>query len=257
MTGADAVPPAGPGAETPAVEAPPACAACHKPQTLCVCASLEPVETRLTVVVLQHPREQDRELGTATLTHLQLPNSVLKVGLSWPGLKRVLGREVEMRRWAVLYLGTAGQAPAESEQEVLLVDGQGQPLADQRRLLAGLEGIILLDGNWEQAKTLWWRNPWLLKAQRLVLNPAFRSRYGNLRRQPRRQSLSTLEAAALCLSRLEGRPELLDHLLKPFDALLERAQALPAVAEAGDGKAASGGSSARRGRPGRHRRRRS
>ncbi|CAK0741986.1 DTW domain-containing protein [uncultured Gammaproteobacteria bacterium] len=209
----------------------PTCAACRKPQPLCVCATIEPVATRLAVVVLQHPREQDRELGTATLTHLQLTNSVLKIGLSWSGLKRIIGREVEMRRWAVLYLGTAGQAPEQTDQEVLMVDGQGKAMPDQRRLRAGLEGIILLDGNWEQAKTLWWRNPWLLKAQRMVLNPGFRSRYGNLRRQPRRQGLSTLEAVALCLSRLEGRPELFDHLLKPFDALIERANTLQVAPE--------------------------
>ena len=72
-------------------------------------------------------------------------------------------------------------------------DGSRLPGAD--RVLRGLEGIVLLDGTWSQAKTLWWRNPWLLKLQRLVLNPPAPARLGRLRREPRPEALSTLEAA--------------------------------------------------------------
>ena len=35
--------------------------------------------------------------------------------------------------------------------------------------MQGLEGAVLLDGSWNQAKTLWWRNPWVLKAKRIAL----------------------------------------------------------------------------------------
>ena len=38
-------------------------------------------------------------------------------------------------------------------------------------MLRGLDGVVLLDGSWSEAKTLWWRNPWLLKLRRLVLDP--------------------------------------------------------------------------------------
>ena len=99
---------------------------------------------------------------------------------------------------------------------------KGNALPDSDARLKDLEGIILLDGSWAQAKALWWRNPWLLKCRRLVLNPAAPSRYGALRHEPRRESLSTLEAAALLLSRLEGRPEIADALHRSFETLLSR-----------------------------------
>ena len=56
----------------------------------------------------------------------------------------------------------------------------------------------------------------MLKAKRLALNPKRASLYGNLRREPRREALSTIEAAGLALSRLERKPEIEAALLKDF-----------------------------------------
>ena len=70
----------------------------------------------------------------------------------------------------------------------------------------------MLDGTWSQAKALWWRNPWVLKCKRVVLGPKRPSRYGAMRREPRSDGLSTLEAAALLLARLEGKPEIATSL---------------------------------------------
>ena len=105
-------------------------------------------------------------------------------------------------------------------REIAVLDAKGAPLPDQDAALRGIAGIVLLDGSWSQAKTLWWRNPWVLKARRVVLAPARPSRYGALRREPRREGLSTLEAAGLLLARLEGRPEIEAALLASFERLL-------------------------------------
>ena len=80
---------------------------------------------------------------------------------------------------------------------------------------------MLLDGSWAQAKALWWRNPWLLKLRRIVLQPHRPSRYGALRREPRREALSTLEAAALTLAELAGDPAIETTLLERFETLLQ------------------------------------
>jgi DTW domain-containing protein YfiP len=86
--------------------------------------------------------------------------------------------------------------------------------------------VILLDGTWSQAKALWWRNPWLLKTRRIALAPQAPSRYGRLRREARREAVSTLEATALLLSKLEGRAEITAALHAGFDQLLKRYRAL-------------------------------
>src|SRR5438477_332125 len=78
-----------------------------------------------------------------------------------------------------------------------------------------------------QAKTLWWRNPWLLKLHRLVLTPARPARLGKVRREPRREALSTLEAAALVLRHLEKGPEAADALLAALERILDAARLRP------------------------------
>ncbi len=201
-----------------------ACPNCGKPEALCVCSAIDPIATRLSVVILRHPQEQDRDLGTAGILARQITGAVLATGLSWPNLKRVLNRDADPRRWGVLYLGAAGQpghADAAASAVLTAVSAKGQPLPDQAAAFAGLSGLILLDGSWSQAKALWWRNPWLLKCRRLVLTPRNRSRYGALRREPRRDALSTLEAAALTLDQLEGG-DIQARLLAPFELLLAR-----------------------------------
>ena len=196
------------------------CPRCGKPAALCVCADIEPIDNRIALLILRHPQEQDRELGTARLTALHLKRATLKTGLSWQSLAKALGREVNPKRWAVLYLGAASAATLPKDRELTLLDSKNAPLPEQERAFAEIDGIIVLDGNWSQAKTLWWRNPWVLKCRRLAINPKQPSRYGKLRREPRREGLSTLEAAALALARIGRQPEIETALSLSFARLL-------------------------------------
>lgn len=198
-----------------------ACPGCRKPSALCVCDGIAPIDVGLSVLFLQHPQEQDRELGSAWIAHRQLKNSRLEIGLSWKSLAAILGRPVDPRKWGVLYLGSA-KIVGEKARPLAALNARGVALPDQDAVLGGLEGIILLDGNWSQAKALWWRNPWLLKLRRLVLAPDSRSLYGKLRKEPREDSVSTIEAAGLCLALLENDATIRNKILQPFTLLLAR-----------------------------------
>jgi len=149
---------------------------------------VEPIDNRLFVLILQHPQEKREALATAAVTRALLNRAELVVGLSWPNLARALGHPADATRWAVLYLGSAKPAAFKDQVEVVAVNRRGEPVADQQAMLHGLEGVVVLDGTWKEAKTLWWRNPWLLKLRRLVLNPRHKSRYGRIRREPRREA---------------------------------------------------------------------
>ena len=182
--------------------------------------AVEPIENRLFLLVLQHPQEKREAIATAAASCAALRQTALVVGLSWPNLTRALGRPADPRRWAVLYLGSARPAGFGLEREVIALDRRGKPAADQDAAVRGLEGVVLLDGSWSEAKSLWWRNPWLLKLRRLVLNPRRPSRFGRVRREPRREALSTLEAVALVLKNLDGGPEVEAALLDRLDRLI-------------------------------------
>jgi DTW domain-containing protein YfiP len=184
----------------------------------------EAIDNTVFVVILQHPREKKETLATAALTCRVLARAELVIGLSWPNLRRILGRPVDVQRWGVLYLGSARPSAFGFEHEITAVDRRGAPVADQNAMRGGLDGVILLDGSWNEAKTLWWRNPWLLKLRRIVLNPQHRSRFGGMRREPRLEALSTLEAAALLLKHVDRRgPEIEAALLGALEHLMDRA----------------------------------
>ena len=187
-------------------------------------AAVEPIDNRLFALVLQHPQERREVLATAAACCAALRRSALVVGLSWPNLARALGGPADAKSWAVVYLGSARPAAFGLEREIVALDRAGKPANDQDAVLRGLEGVVLLDGSWSEAKTLWWRNPWLLKLRRLVLNPRRRSRFGRVRREPRREALSTLEAAALLLKHLDGGPEIEAALLARLDRLIVEAR---------------------------------
>jgi DTW domain-containing protein len=122
----------------------------------------------------------------------------------------------------VLYLGSAKVADLDTDAEVVAIDRKGALEPTQRSILGRIEGIVLLDGTWSQAKALWWRNPWMLKCQRVILGPHQPSRYGQLRREPRRDGLSTIEAAGMLLAALEKRPDIAEALNASFERMLAR-----------------------------------
>src|SRR5204862_3198857 len=185
--------------------------------------SITPIENRVELLILQHPQEQDRALGTARLTALHFAKAVLKIGLSWPSLSKALGRPVaDPSRWAILYLGSAKVSELETENEIVAINRKGEIEPHQRAILSDIEGIVLLDGTWSQAKALWWRNAWMLKCQRIILGPTRPSRYGKLRKEPRGDGLSTIEAAGLLLAALEKRPDIAETLNASFERMLAR-----------------------------------
>ncbi|WP_420964092.1 tRNA-uridine aminocarboxypropyltransferase [Bradyrhizobium sp. B120] len=201
----------------------PECPHCGKPMPLCICDSVTPIKSRIQLLILIHPQEQDRALGTARLLARHFENAVVRIGLSWPSLSKALGRRVaDPSRWAVLYLGSAKVEDLETDAEIVAINRKGELEPHQRGILSDIEGIVLLDGTWSQAKALWWRNAWMLKCQRVILGPKRPSLYGKLRREPRRDGLSTIEAAAVLLAGLEKRPDIAAALTDSFERMLAR-----------------------------------
>src|SRR5467141_4991473 len=121
-----------------AAEAIPDCPRCLKPVPLCICDSITPIDSRVALLILQHPQEQDRALGTARLTALHFKNAVVRIGLSWPSLSRALGRPVaDPSRWAVLYLGSAKAADLETNSDIVAINRKGEIEDNQRAILKG------------------------------------------------------------------------------------------------------------------------
>jgi DTW domain-containing protein YfiP len=187
------------------------CETCRRPGFACVCDRVVSYPTGRRVLILQHPQEQDALLGSAQILVASLPAAKLVVGLSWRNLAHALGEEdVDVRRWAVLF-------PDRDATGAQVVDRHGAAVDP-----AALQGIVVLDGTWSKAKTLWWRNPWLTKLGRMTLKPSQPSIYGRLRPEPTREHVSTLESVAAALT-LCGEPaEIEAGLARVFRTMVQR-----------------------------------
>ena len=181
------------------------CENCLKPHNVCFCSIKPEITTHLKVVILQHPQEPKELLSTIPLISCVLKNAEIKIGLSWANFKKVVEATESPGDWGVVYLGSGIKFPDGKKiynlPVVNFVDKKGQlrSSSEQAQLKKQLKGLILLDGTWAQAKTLWWRNPWLLKLSRVILSPQVPSEYGKIRREPKKECLSTLESVALSL----------------------------------------------------------
>lgn len=189
----------------------PSCDVCRRPTVACVCDRITTHPTVRRVLILQHPQEQDALLGSAQILVASLPKAKLVVGLSWKNLAHALGEdEVDLHKWAVLF------PDREAAGEGVRTRRGGEVEA------SSLEGIVVIDGTWSKAKTLWWRNPWLSKMNRMSLKPAKPSIYGKLRAEPQREYVSTLESVAAALTLSGEAPEIAAGLERVFRTLVQR-----------------------------------
>ncbi|MCC6809459.1 MAG: DTW domain-containing protein [Deltaproteobacteria bacterium] len=196
-----------------------ACTRCGKPESICVCDRAPTLKSPVDVLILQHPQEQDVDLGTVPLLLASLPRAEKVVGLSWASFSQALGRDADPAEWLVLYPSSLKRelSAAEKATPVVLLDRKGATMEPKR-----VKGIVALDGTWSQAKALWWRNAWMLKLGRALVHPKEPSIYGRMRKEPRKEYVSTLEAVAMVVDALGG--DLGPELRRLFRTMVQKAR---------------------------------
>ncbi len=172
---------------------------------VCWCAHVDALSVRTEVTFLQHPRERHMPIGTARMAHLSLPGSRLFSGVAFD----------EDPRLASL-LADAAHVPG---SVALLFPGE------DARTLAQWPGpaprrLVVLDGTWHHAVKLLRENPRLAALPRLSCAPSAPGRY-RIRKEPRDECLSTIEAVGAVLAELEHDAGLSERLLRPFEAMVE------------------------------------
>jgi DTW domain-containing protein YfiP len=153
------------------------------------------------VVLLQHPREARLAICTAWLAHLALPNSEIHRGVRFDADARV-GEVLRAPGTALLFPGE-GAVPAAARA------------ADPPRAL------VVIDGTWHQAEKMIRESPAVAALPRISVAPDRPGGYGDLRREPSPECLSTIEAVAVALGRLEGDPVRFEPMRVAFARMVE------------------------------------
>jgi DTW domain-containing protein YfiP len=178
------------------------CGRCRRPASVCYCRHVPRLETRTKVVILQHPRERDVAIGTARMATLCLPEAQLHVGMRWgenPAFQAALSDPA--RPPVLLY-------PGPGARDIL------------RDPPAGPVTLVVVDGTWSQAKTVVRDNPVLAALPRYAFEAPEASDY-RIRREPRVELVSTIEALMHVLGALEGDAERFRALMVPFRAMVD------------------------------------
>lgn len=187
------------------------CNKCRRPPSVCWCCSLPatPVAVSSKVYILQHPGELKRNLSTAPM---------LEAALSTERCIILRGRRFSRERYGALE--SVLQDPP-SADTILLYPG---PEAKDVQSLDTVQerghgyNIVVLDGTWSQARSLFFNSPQLHSLQQVQVNASQASHYV-IRTQPTSECLSTVETVAYALAALEEKPHLQEVLTRPLQTL--------------------------------------
>ena len=183
------------------------CFRCYQRREICICPILPTVTTRTDFLILRHIYEAERPSNTGRLVALAMPNSrIIPCG----GGTRI------------------GLSPVDDEflrvpgTWLLWPDGTGtqSDMSD----LTPPDQVVVIDATWQQARRLYSSMPILWTLPRLVL-PEPKQYRDRLREQHRSDGMSTLEAVAAAVAKIEGI-ETARPLEKLYDELVRRTTSL-------------------------------
>ena len=182
------------------------CTQCKRPLKVCYCHTIQHINNRWPIHILQHPAESKHAIGTARIASLSLKQCQLQVGENFDdeALESVISEEVnaEVGQPLLVY-------PGEHSQDLAELDPlQPQPL-------------IFIDASWRKSRRMLLESPALMQLPKVSFQPETVSRY-RIRKEPDEYALSTLEAIVYALSVLEGNADTYQPLLDSMDWMIEK-----------------------------------
>ncbi len=185
------------------------CPQCGKANNACICEWIKAIDSPVRVVVLQHPTESKRPMGTAKILQLSLQRCDIWIGEDFSQheqLNAILNDENVQP--LVLY-------PNE-QSRVLNADSKWVfELANAKRSLC----VILLDGTWKKAYKMWQLSTNLHTLPSMVLPSDIQGNY-RIRKAPTEQHLSTVEAGFHALRLLDSQRDY-SSLLSAFTNMVD------------------------------------
>lgn len=188
------------------------CYGCYRPIEICFCDSIPRVKNQTDILILQHQRERSHPFNTARIVSQSLDRCRL-----------IFDRNERFADSPLPISPGAG----------LLYPGKDSQLLTELRPDQRPEQLVILDGTWHHAKTLFRDIPQLQKLPQYKLAPSTPGQY-RIRLEPTDTSLSTLEATVQALQQLEPETQGTDALLGAFNKMVEQQLSHP-NASYGDG----------------------
>lgn len=187
------------------------CSQCGKALKACICRHITPLESDVELIILQHPSEEHRPMGTARILSLSLNphHHILGEDFSDNDELNALLADSDYQHY-ILY-------PNDNALEVnpdRLIANASDSESKSKTLR-----IILLDGTWKKAFKMWQLSANLRQLPTLSLPTDLKGNY-RIRKAPSDNSLSTVEAGFHILTLLQPEKDF-TPLLKTFNEMVD------------------------------------
>ncbi|WP_075591558.1 tRNA-uridine aminocarboxypropyltransferase [Labilibacter marinus] len=189
------------------------CYKCMRPSSSCICKHTNPIQTNTRFIILMHPKEYKKEKnGTGRMTHLQLKNSEIIVGVDFTNNKRV--NEILTKEASSSFL----LYPGKENFNLSL-----RKSSEINSFMGNHPHIFLLDGTWPCARKMLKLSTNLQKLNRVSFDNTIKSKF-IIKQQPESLCLSTIESVYTVINLLKDgdleQCETNDFLI-PFEKMLE------------------------------------
>ncbi len=188
----------------------PLCLKCLKSQTTCYCGDVKPFRTQFQIVLLQHPKERKKAIGTARMAHLTIENSTLICGKDFNENQRVNAMIADPSLHCVILF----PGPQSLNLSQIPEKERSCQFPAQKKLV-----VFVIDGTWAAAKRMLRQSDNLLKLPQICFTPKRLSEY-KIRQQPMEHCVSSIEAVHQLLGLLDPSTPA-DHLLELFRDMVE------------------------------------
>ncbi|WP_284191839.1 tRNA-uridine aminocarboxypropyltransferase [Vibrio zhanjiangensis] len=181
------------------------CFKCGKSTKACICQWIRSLSSNVELIILQHPTEAKKPMGTAKILQLSLTGCYLFQGEDFTQhekLNHLLSDDAY--RHFILY-------PSDESFSLTLVK---ETLHNQKKVR-----ILLLDGTWKKAYKIWKLSKNLKSLPIVHLPKNLKGNY-RIRKAPSDNSLSTVEAGYHVLSLLEPERNF-SSLLDTFNHMID------------------------------------
>lgn len=183
------------------------CLHCEKAKKACICGFIQPISCSVPLIILQHPSEAKKAIGTARIAHLTLPLCDIYVGENFTQHKE-LNERIQNDQYNYLLLYPHEKAISISR----LLETKAQ---DKSKL-----GLIVIDGTWKKAFKIWSLSTNLHPLPKITLDEVIESDY-QIRQSSKKAGVSTVEAIYHALSSLSEQKKDYTNLLTAFHQMIQ------------------------------------
>ncbi|MBK1889566.1 DTW domain-containing protein [Undibacterium sp. 14-3-2] len=208
------------------------CQRCLRPQSACICNWIVPVNNGVEVLILQQPLEVNNAKGSVRLLDLCLQRSRVLTGEVFTAetLMQALYAPADVAADATMDVSSDTRPVAQIRPVLLYPDTSlieaadlAFPVGEKYQESEQIQGLrlVIIDATWRKSRKMLYLNPLLQTLPRLSLEQMPASHY-RIRKAHKADQLSSLEACAYALMRLENDEHKYQCLLQAFDGFVDQ-----------------------------------